>query len=449
MSRRERERAVRIAEYVDGLVVHRRTRESLNGPLTPEDREFRDLARLANELSEIKLIAPGGFADSLAEHLPDMARADARGACTPDGLWRGALRALRGRAGEWRIWRVPHVLQTAAAMAMAALVLGALVFHLTSTRTVSAAEILSRADSALTQLVGPGRVLYRRWNVVERSIAFPGAPPSVATRQIHEWLDGSDLLRVAGRNVNAAGDLRLAYARVREDGQDRARVYFAPGFSNEPRGLLSIEPSRREFQAALAAFPRPQQTALQTYLDRGYIYEPIIGERRFNRAMLEEGEGVLPRTMLSLDATDLVGDVQVYRVRMIDPVRVRFRWRSSGPPVVWLARLETVRSISRDTYLGVRAEETYDFEDGRHIVTTRELVEAQVIDAFALRGRDDPFTLGAPAGVPVRRQSAVEHLSEVARALERVASVLSTTAGSRSSPAADQPSSAPPSLGHR
>jgi hypothetical protein len=205
---------------------------------------------------------------------------------------------------------------------------------------------------------------------------------------------------------------------VREDGELRGHVYFAPRFSSEPRGLVSIEPSRREFEDAASRFPPDERRVLQTYLARGYIYEPISGERRFNRTVLDlDGTGdALPRLRLSLEHAVFADGVPVYRVSVVDPVRVRFRWRSDGPPVVWLERRETTLFISRDSYLSLGSEELQQFEDGRRVFRTRQLVETRTITAAEA---SSPFELKPPDNSPVRRQSAFQQLSAVARALER------------------------------
>jgi hypothetical protein len=255
--------------------------------------------------------------------------------------------------------------------------------------------------------------------VVDRSTSEAG---SVTFREsiIHEWMDGADFGRVAGRNERD-GRTYLAYASVRENGELRPRVYFARGFSGEAGGLLSIEPSRRDFQAALAGFAPGDREKLQTYLDRGYIFEPISGERRFNQLALEtstEQDAPLPRVMLSLREETLVTGVPVYAVRIFDPARVRFRWRSAGPPHVWLEQRETIRYIARDTNLSLRSEERYDTEGGRHVFATRELLETRIIEAGAVSS--DPFALIVPEGTPVRQQSATEQLRAVAHALRNL-----------------------------
>lgn len=433
MSRNDRERAQRISEYVDGLVVHRR--EERPRPFSAEDREFGELASLSRVLSEIELRAPEDFGDNLRERLPALA---ANRPLVGGGWVAGARqfsRRLISPAAPSPRWfpRLTRALPTAAAMALLVALAVAFLWQFASTPTASAAEILSRADMALARLVRPGEVLYRRWKVTDRVTAPAGGPDILREWLSHEWMDGSDFARVAARNETLNGRVRLAYVSVREDGELRPRVYFPPGFSSEPHGLLSIEPSRREFQEAVAAFPPGAREKLQTYLDRGYIFEPISGERRFNRLALEtsvERNSPLPRIMVSLRQETLPSGVLVHAVRIVDPARVRFRWRSEGPPVVWLERRETVRYIARDTYLSLKAEETYGTEDGRRVFTTRELLETRIGEP----GADgiDPFVLTVPEGTPVRRQSATEQLSAVARLLRQIPPSLSSSSWSAS-----------------
>lgn len=420
MSRRERERARRISEYVDGLVVHRR--EEGVRAFKPEDREFQELTGLARALSAIEFRAKEDFREDLRERLPAMTETDV----APDRGWLAGARSVSRRAATWislpTDWFSPlrRGLRKASAMAPLAALVAAFVWQAAGTRTASAAEILSRADIALAKLVREGQVLHRRWKVTDWVTAEGGGLETVRESISNEWMDGSDFARVAGRS-ETSGRLYLAYASARENGEVRPRVYFAPGFSNEPRGLLSIEPSRREFQDALAAFGPPEHQKLRTYLDRGYIFEPISGERRFNRIALEtstERSASLSRIVVSLREETLPSSVAVYAVRIVDPARVRFRWKSEGAPAAWLEWRETVRYIARDTYLSLKAEETYQTENGRRVFQTRELLETRIVEAGA--DNVDPFLLTVPEGTPVRRQSASEQLSAVAAVLGRI-----------------------------
>ena len=164
---------------------------------------------------------------------------------------------------------------------------------------------------------------------------------------------------------------------------------------------------------------------LETYLSRGYIYEPIFSERRFNEAILKEVTGIEPlhRVRLSMEDSTNVDGQPVYKVRSTDEVRMQFRWRSEGPPLIWLERQETVRYISKKTYLAVRSEEIHLDEMGARIETTRELVEVTNLQPSAV---GDAFDLHVPENVPIRHQSAREHLAEVLRTLRRSPKFLSS-----------------------
>jgi hypothetical protein len=71
MNSGEQERAQRISDYVDSLVVARRTEaeEERVRVYGVGDAEFPDLANLARELTRICLVAPGDFSDELNRRL--------------------------------------------------------------------------------------------------------------------------------------------------------------------------------------------------------------------------------------------------------------------------------------------------------------------------------------------------------------------------------------------
>ncbi|MGH9350382.1 MAG: hypothetical protein ACRD26_24290, partial [Vicinamibacterales bacterium] len=269
--------------------------------------------------------------------------------------------------------------------------------------------------------VRPGQLLYRRWKVTSSSTTPGGAGTTPSQRIIEEWMDGADFDRVAGRWYSQDGKLQIAYSTRLQDGAYRPYVYFSPGVFQERLGVMNIEPTRHEFESALGAFPESVQRALRVYLDRNYIYAPITGERNFNRAMLDAPAHhipEMPRILVSFDQSHRLNGVPVYRVRLLDSASVTFNWRSSGPPLIRLAQAEIVRYIARDSFLSVRTEERYVFEDGRRRFTTRELVATTPLETAGLTS--DPFTIDLPDGTPVQRQSAYEQLSGVAEILKRV-----------------------------
>ena len=362
-----------------------------------------------------------------------------------DCSWLGGVRwfwarvaALLRPPARW-LSPLPGTLRTAAPMALLVTLAVTFAPQLVSTPTASAAEILSRADLVLARLMLPGEVLHRRWKAVRRS-SKPGNAETVKEWFSSEWMDGSDFAHVAGRWHSVDGRLLLGYVSTHGDGEVRPRVYFGPGFLRERRGLLSTEPSRREFQQALAQFRPEERAVLKTYLDRGYIYRPIAAERQFNRTLLESPASAsagLPQIMLSLDRSKELNGIPVYAVRIVEPIRIQFRWRSDGPPSAWVTRQETVRYIAQDTFLSLRTEEIQQFTDGRRVITTLELLGTRLSEPDA-QGVN-PFELEVPEGTPVRRQSALEQLSAVVHVLRRVSPMLSSSSSSAPDSAAGTP----------
>jgi hypothetical protein len=254
--RQERERAQRISDYVDGLVVHRR--EKGLRAFKAADREFQELSELARTLNAVEVREPVDFREELRDSLPEVARSTA--GTRPQrwvlARWRRRAAGWLREATEWGS-HVRWVTRTALAMAPLLALAAALTWQVAGSRTLSAAEVLGRADDALSRLVHEDQVLHRRWKVTDRIRGTDGTLQVVRESTSDEWMNGSDFSRVAGRN-ETDGKVYLAYASVRDGDDVRPRVYFAPGFSSEPRGLLSIEPSRREFQEALTSFCRPR-----------------------------------------------------------------------------------------------------------------------------------------------------------------------------------------------
>ena len=416
----EQECARRICDYIDSLVVQERERDL--PVLTPGDQEFVELTGLAQSLLSIRFLDSEAFRGELLGRLRKQAEQE-----RVDGVWRRAdpARPFRTkwawllRSLGWGDVTGRLMAKTAAPVAPLTLVGLFLVWHLAVTQTASPADVLSRADLALSNLVHDGQILNRKWRVTETITDERGLRTAREYFRT-EWMDGADFSHVAGLNEEQ-GRVNLAYSSTREGEEVRARVYFSPGRYDESRGLLSIEPTRNEYQKALRNFSNSDRRKLQTYLNRGYIFEPISGERRFNRSMLENDGGIavaLPRVIVSLGTQTLSSGIDVYAVRMIDPARVRFRWTSEGSPRAWVERRETIRYIARDTYLNVRAEETHDVPSGQRTTIIRELIETRIVEREA--GGVDPFAINVPATTLVRRQSALEHLSAVAEVLSRI-----------------------------
>jgi hypothetical protein len=421
-SKAEQERARRVSDYADSLLVRRRTHDDdRNAVVAGSDREFPRLAKLAAMLAAVRVEPPPRTEVDVARRVRELAEQP-----LPNQVgrlwvrWRERCRMQRIHALQMLRRAIVRPLTIAAVNLLVIIVALAFV----RSPNASAAEILARTDAALVNLIQPGKMLFRRWRIVDRILDRPGAPERVVHRLLLEWVDGTDIRHATGKSVSSTGRTYLAYACVIEDGRPVPRMYYEPGYANEPLGLVSLIPSREQFAQALTRFTGAERRILDTYLSRGYIYEPILSELRFNQAMLRDVTGIEPlqRFRLSVDSATLDGH-PVYKVRSTDDVRMQFRWRSKGPPVVWLERQETVRYISRVTYLAVRSEETHLDETGARIETTRELVESR--NLVLPTDGESPFDLSIPAGVPVRRQSAYDHLVEVLRALGRAPRFLS------------------------
>jgi len=412
MKATDQEQARRLGEYADELVTARRIAGHVSDPPSPEDHELEQLRDLVRRLSAAQIAPPAGFQEALAARLrqPEL----------PTGVEETPVTApdvAAPRQSWWTLpgWvQLPRVALTGGTMAVVLLLFSQ---TLIDQPVLSAQSVLLRSDDALAALAGPGQILYRKWRV--QSSGGPGMMTGTAQpgRIIEEWMDGADSERVAARWYTLDGRLQVAYTTVMSEGEYRPHVYFSPGLYGETKGLLNIEPTMREFGAALAQFPEPAALGLRLYLDRHYIYAPIRGERHYNRAIFapsSESSPQLPRVVASFNQTQLNGQA-VHRVRLVDSASVTFNWRSVGPSVVRIAEAEIVRFVDKGSMLSVRTEERVVFGDGRRRESIRELEATEILRKSDLR--NDPFILDVPPGTPVRWQSAHEHLSSVADAL--------------------------------
>jgi len=411
MKATDQEQARRLGEYADDLVTARRLAGAVSDPPSPEDHELEQLRDLVRRLTVARIAPPPGFQEALAARLRQSAdpvevpASDPAAAVVPARSW--------WPSGEWI--QLPRVAMTGVTMAVVLLLFSQ---SLIDQPVLSAQSVLLRSDDALAALAGPGQILYRKWRV--QSNGGPGMMTGTAQpgRIIEEWMDGEDSERVAARWYTLDGRLQVAYTTVMSDGEYRPHVFFSPGLYGETRGLLNIEPTMREFAAALDQFPDTVALGLRLYLDRHYIYAPIRGERNYNRAIFapySELAPQLPRVVASFNETQLNGQ-DVHRVRLLDSASVTFNWRSAGPSVVRIAQAEVVRFVAKDSMLSVRTEERVEFRDGRRRESIRELEATEILRKADLR--NDPFILDVPPGTPVRWQSAHEHLSSVADALD-------------------------------
>jgi len=392
---------------------------------TADDAECGELVDLATALSTVHFAAPTQFRESLRRRLDLIQERDRA---------RVARRVRRTLADVFARLRPTPALGAfsmravyAAAGCLVAVAIGP---HLSHAPAASASEILTRAEHAVTTLVSPGEVMIRTWRIVERIQERPGASERTTTRYLVESVDGNDLRHASGRSLDASGHMYLAYVREIVNGRYTPRMYYEPGFAGEARGLVSVVPNRHDFEAATSRFPTQQRKLLTEYLGRGFgPYEPVTTELRYNESALatrEDDESPISPVRVSLEASAALNGRAAYRVRLVEPVRLQFRWRSHGPPLVWLERRESVRYVSAETFLTQKTDEVVHDESGRRIIATREVIETRVVKA-PVPGHD-PFALEVPDGVPVRHQSATEHLVEVVRAFERVPAFHATLA---------------------
>jgi len=413
MWRKDRHRARQVSEYMDALIVQRRADADPLDRLLVNDEELHELQVLMRALTDIEMVPPSEFGTECRRQLSRVPQEPLPISSRHKSIGRLVRKALRSERRPWpAVPRLPRKIVTSALVAAFLIALPA---HPAKPPLASAEEILTLSDVALARVVRPGEVYYRRWR-----LTFSGrdAEGIREERIAHEWLDGSDLERVASHNLTPEGRLLFGYLSERYDGEVHSSVYFAPAFSDDPRGALHLEPTSAELRQALERTGRDQRPLLRTYLERHYMYTPILGERRFNRAMLNAPKDPNPllRVMLAFDDTGMLSGMPVYRVQVVDPARVRFRWRSDGPPAVSRSLTDTVRYINRDSYLTLKSVETHEYADGARVVVTRELEEARTIRAADLTS--DPFRLEVPAGTPTRRQSASDLLAGVAAVLE-------------------------------
>lgn len=418
-----RRRASVLSAYIDSLIIHLRNDQS-SEPTSQHDTEFDALRQLAADLSRIEVVPPPEFAERLEHHIRNVAATQEPAPAWRRRAWLRVLLPIRQRV-DWSSLITAPALRMMGTAAAVFLILIAVPYR-NSAPTVSAADVLTRAQDALAKSVRPGELMFRRWRTVERVRERPGGPERVQVRFLSEWVDGADPRTAAARSRNDRGEVEWAYVSEAVGNRDVPRVYYAPGFTGTPRGLVSIVPTRAEFESAVARFPSHLQPMLNQYLARGFLpYHPVLGELRTNEVVLKDVTDRSPVApiRLSLDTSSDAEGRTIFRLRVVDPLRVHFRWKIDGPPDAWLATQEVVRYIYADTYLNARTETLEQDEHGRVISSTRELIETRIVNAAA--AGVEPFVLQVPSGVPVRRQEALEDLWQVARALDRAHTFLS------------------------
>ncbi len=418
MNRSEREREELLSTYIEALVTGQRVAHGFRDA-TAGDDELRELGALSDELSRMAIVPPAGLSVRVANQLRH--RQGRRVHAVMDHVRRFGATLHRVYSSRPAGRCLPRL--ATAATAVLLLVLAGLDFA--SVRTVSASDVLTRAQAAVRNLAGPGELLFRRWRIVE-TITTQYGHERQQTRYLLEWMDGGDNRRSVGRTLDGSGHLYLAYVSGPVEGGHSPRVYYEPGFGGEPRGLVSIIPSAEDFQSAASRFPRDVRPLITAYLAQGYLpFRPILGELLQNEAVLTDTMNPIP-PVSPLRASAVVVDEngrRVFRVQYTEPVRVVFRWRSEGPPRTWLSRRDIVRHVDAETFLSLSTESFEEDENGVRVSSRRDLVETRIVK-LPLADDDNPFDLKVAPDVPVRQQSAYQHLSQVADALRRAPAFL-------------------------
>src|SRR5262249_11057983 len=157
-----------------------------------------------------QIASPSEFQEALRRQI---SRGDggAADAMAPDQR-RGARAWMRRQLARW----MPGGLGPLPALRVAGLAIvlaiGAVTVWraLVRPRVVAAQELVSRSDAAVAALVRPGQLLFRHWRVMSTVVDGNGRTIRQTDRAIHEWMDGSDPDRVAGKWFEGDGSLRIA-----------------------------------------------------------------------------------------------------------------------------------------------------------------------------------------------------------------------------------------------
>src|SRR5690606_8487888 len=255
-----------------------------------------------------------------------------------------------------------------------------------------------------------------------------GPTGSVRAEQIiDEWLDGGSR-RLAAQGTRPDGVELWRYAAVPTPSGPRPHLYFTAAYGAEQgdRGtgeLLVVRPTAKELQDVFDSAVADGRPSLERFFTRGYIYEPILGELRYNTLLLDDegfdGMGLKPISLSMRHTTDGSG-AAVYRVSVTEPTRIWFHWGRTGP-MVELAACETVLDIAEADLLTKRAQVTCDTSAGATVHVERLVANLEVLPRTVLPA--EAFELSVPGDVPVRVQTAEEEISVFAAALERARSV--------------------------
>jgi len=407
---RRRLHARLLSEYLDARLSSASTEPSggkSGSARTPFDANL-DLAR---ELGDLDLRPPANFAPRLLERLrrlpPEAARRPwwSRWTHRPLHASNGVLAGVPG-------WVAGSLLAIAAVVLV---VLGE--SSLGRITTASAEEVLRLNDAGLERLAEPGHWLYRRWRV---SVRNPNNPALERTEQVvSEWADGDDPALVAGQGAAVDGRLLWRYVTVKEGTSYRGHVYFTPEYPGPERASLYLRPTEAELAEAFRNLPASIRDRLGPdfrYLTSDF-YVPIISDRRFNMWALEvrdRPESLFGAIDLQMDQVADGNGRKAYRVRMVRPLAFSFRWAPDGVTVK-VGRRESVKDISSDRFITLRATLETRFPDGSTSIVSHTSEELRAVPAHA--GGDAPFDLHVPPNTPVYRQSASETLQAIVHAL--------------------------------
>lgn len=403
----QRRRARRLSDYTDQVVLRRRNEGPRPAAPDEDDPELEALSLLAGELTDLEVTPPPNFQEELLAQIRRQDKIPAH-----EG-WRGRLGAMRSCMAllldDWSLGPTP----TRTAVCAAALLAVVAFSYFGQSHVLSAADVLMRSNEALAATVQPGEVLYRRWRVEVTSSRL-GVAPVTRERVIHEWMDGADFDHVAVQSTRGSG-LRYQWASYRENGQIHSVAFNWTNEESGNRPVLHVEPTREDYVREAETFAPEARRLLHTYLSRSFIYMSIASERRFNREILEgTSGGPLPRS-ITVDHVVENGK-PAFAVRAVDPSRVHFLWRTELPPLVSLAREETISYIAKDSSLTIKSQQDADYRDGRRVVEVRTLEEMRTYRMGELK--EDPFRIDIPPGTRVNQQSAHELLAGVVDALQ-------------------------------
>jgi anti-sigma factor (TIGR02949 family) len=155
--------------------------------------------------------------------------------------------------------------------------------------TLSAAEVLRRADDHLTELLKPGQVLYCRWHT-SYVVRAGGSPPLTVSYVREEWAEGSASGRLAGRWILPDGRLALAVWMTPESGGLRARWFNAgllPSLTEpDPEDhvpAVYVWPNDQELGNVAAGYPERDRESL---IESVRLQEPIVGHQAMYRFLM-------------------------------------------------------------------------------------------------------------------------------------------------------------------